>query len=222
MTKHANRPARPTRTSASGRDRRQFARSASKRQRLAYESARIMSEEGVLEFERARRKAAERTGIADRRCWPRNDEIEKALSLQRQLFQRNAQQTERRQLLRQALEAMRLFAEFTPRLVGQLCSETVVEGRGVRLHLHAESSEEVVLTMLDKHIPWEQRESYLRYPNGEQRNHPTLSFVAGDTSFDLVILPHQARRSPPLSSLTERPERGLDVDAVAQLLRTND
>jgi hypothetical protein len=181
-----------------------------------------MSQDGVIEFERAKRKAALRTGIVDRRCWPRNDEVQEALTAQRELFERDVQDAELRQLRQQALEAMRMFADFEPRLVGQLLSNTVVKWRGVRLHLHAESPEEVVLELLSRRIPWEQRESVLRYPDGEQRSHPTLSFVAGDTSIDLIVLPVHGKRNPPLSALTERPERGLDLHGVRQLLDSGD
>jgi len=115
-----------------------------------------------------------------------------------------------------------MFAAFGPRLVGQLLYDTVVKWRGVRLHLHAESPEDVVLELLERRIPWEQRESVLRYADGKQRSHPTLSFVAGDTPIDLVVLPVRATRSPPLSALTDRPERGLDIREVRELLDSGD
>lgn len=54
-------------------------RSHVQRQRLAYEAARIMVDQGVREFDRARCKAAERAGIGDRRLWPKNEEIQEAL-----------------------------------------------------------------------------------------------------------------------------------------------
>ncbi len=114
---------------------------------------------------------------------------------------------------------MRTFSAFAPRLVGELGSDTVVKGRGIRLHLHSESPEDVVLELLNRRIPWKQRESMLRYSGGEQRSHPTLSFIAGDTPIELIVLPPNAQRSPPLSPLTERPERGLDARGLQDLLQ---
>jgi hypothetical protein len=219
--KKASRRPNTRRAEPDLRGRRNTGRAESRRRQLAYESARIISQDGVIEFERAKRKAAERTGIVDRRCWPRNDEIQEALTVQRHLFERDAQDTELRELRQHAFEAMRMFAAFEPRLVGQLLSDTVVKWRGVRLHLHAENPEDVVLELLNRQIPWTQRESVLRYPDGDQRSHPTLSFVAGDTSIELIVLPVHARRRPPLSALTERPERGLDLQGVRELLESD-
>gem|GEM_PF-4742373 len=62
-------------------------RSNIRRQRLAYEAARIMVDQGIRGFGHARRKAAERAGIDDRRLWPKNGEIQAALLQQQRLFQ---------------------------------------------------------------------------------------------------------------------------------------
>ena len=45
-----------------------------------------------------------------------------------------------------------------------------------------------------------------------------FAFVAGGIPFTLVVLPLQAMRNPPLDPVTERPERGADLDAVRKLL----
>ena len=54
------------------------------RQRLAVEAARIMAEEHISDFYKAKHKAAERLGAANTRNLPRNGEIEKALQEQGQ------------------------------------------------------------------------------------------------------------------------------------------
>ena len=77
----------------SGRDRANAAH-----WRIAYEAARIMVEQGVSDFDRARRKAAERTGILDRRRWPTNEAIQEALLTQRRLFRGDAQARELQRL----------------------------------------------------------------------------------------------------------------------------
>jgi len=62
------------------------ARTDALRARMAYEAARIMIEQGLSDFDRARRKAATRTGIRDRRHWPDNETVQEALLTQRRLF----------------------------------------------------------------------------------------------------------------------------------------
>jgi len=71
--------------------------------RLAYEAARIMADQGIRGFDRARRKAAERVGIEDRWLWPGNREIQEALLQQQHLFQGAEQESALTSLRRQAL-----------------------------------------------------------------------------------------------------------------------
>jgi hypothetical protein len=192
-------------------------RPSDQRQRLAYEAARIMAEQGVVEFDRARRKAAERTGIGDRRCWPNNEEIQEALLAHRRLFQ-GERATEVDALRRQALTAMRRFAAFQPRLVGPVLRGTAQVSQGVRLHLFADAPEDLVHFLIDQGIPWQEGELTLRYAGGFRRPHPLFGFYAGEVLFELVVLPREARRNPPLDPVSERPERGADVAEVERLL----
>jgi hypothetical protein len=195
-------------------------RSDIQRQHLAYEAARIMAEQGEQEFERARRKAASRLGVTDRRSWPRNDEIQDALLQQRRLFDPQAtHRTELRRLRGHALGAMRLFAAFAPRLVGPTLTGTADASTGVRLYLFAEGPEEVILILLDQAIPWQERERTLCYAGGRRAVHPAFHFVAGDIPVELVVLPVQSRRDPPLDAVSERPERGADLAEVERLIR---
>jgi len=129
-------------------------RSNTQRRRLAYEAARIMADQGIRGFDRARRKAAERVGIEDRRLWPGNREIQEALLQQQHLFQGAEQESALTSLRRQALAAMNAFADFAPRLVGPVLSGSADPVQGVRLHLFTDNPEEVVFALLDRGIPW--------------------------------------------------------------------
>lgn len=188
------------------------------RARLAYEAARILAEQGDQAFDHARRKAALRIGVINRRDWPTNEEIQGALMEQRRLFEPERLGSELRRLRTQALAAMGIFAKFRPRLVGSALSGAGDLRQGVRLHLFADSPEEVVFVLYDQHIPWHEREEPLRFGGGVRRVLPAFSFVAGDIPFTLVVLPTQAMSNPPLDSVTDRPERGADLEAVRRLL----
>ena len=196
-------------------DRSRF---SAQRQRLAYEAARIMVEENLGEFDRARHKAAERAGVVDRRCWPRNQEIQEALLQQLRLFQGERQPVALRCLREQALAAMRNFRAFMPRLVGPVLHGTADSGQGIRLHVFADSPEEFVMTLLDQGIPWRQHDENLRFGGGLQRAHPVFTFVAGETPFELVVLPRGAIRNPPFDPVSDRPEKGAGLTEVACLI----
>lgn len=188
------------------------------RQRMAYEAARIMVEQGLADFDRARRKAAERTGILDRRSWPSNEAIAEALLTQRRLFHDLGHTREVERLRREAAEAMRAFKEFSPRLTGPVLGGTGSIDLGIQLYLFAERPEEVVFRLLDRQIPWQERERSLRYRGGERRNHPVFRFFAGETPVELIVLPRFAQRNPPLDPVTERPDRGADLKELERLM----
>jgi hypothetical protein len=188
------------------------------RQHMAYEAARIMVEQDVADFERARRKAAERTGILDRRNWPSNELIQEAVLAQRRLFSGPEQQDDLERMRRGALEAMRTFERFSPRLVGNALSGAGGPEQGVQIRLFAERPEDVVFALIDARIPWQDGERTFRYSGGERRAHPVLGFFAGDLPIELVVLPRSALRNPPLDPVSERPDRGADIERVEQLI----
>jgi len=186
--------------------------------RIAYEAARIMVEQGVSDFDRARRKAAARTGILDRRRWPTNEAIQEALLTQRRLFPGPDQAHEIERLRGCALQAMHRFRAFNPRLIGPLRHGSGDADAGVQLCLYAERPEDVVFALIDAHIPWHERERSFRYGDGERRTHPAFRFLAGETPIELIVLPRQALRNPPLDPVTERPERGADIAELERLV----
>lgn len=184
------------------------------RQRIAYEAARIMVQEQTGEFEHARRKAAERIGIADKRAWPDNAEIRQWLIEQQRLFGGESHRRERRALLEQALVAMDWFAGFNPRLVGAALDGTASREQGLVILVFADSAEEVIWTLIDRHLPWHADQEEFRYANNRRVLHPVVEFLAGPMPVRIAILPPKARQNPPLDPVTNRPERGASAKDI--------
>ncbi len=120
---------------------------------VAEEAARIMGEQGVDDFLQAKRKAAERLGVTDASILPRNTEIEAALFARRRLFAGERHAAEIASLRRSALEAMRLMADFEPRLVGPVLAGTASAHSEINLHLFSESPEAVSLQLEERGVP---------------------------------------------------------------------
>ena len=193
-------------------------RPETQRRWLAEEAARLMAEQGIAEPERARRKVAERAGIADKRRWPSNEEVQEALLAYRRLFWRPEQTAAVDRQRQQALAAMRHFHRFRPRLIGSLATDYPDPSLPVRLLLAAEAVDEVVLELLNQGIRWRERQETRRFADGSRGFLPVLSFLAGDTPVELLVLPRTARSNPPLDPMDDRPERGLDEVGVTALL----
>ncbi len=192
------------------------------KERMAYEVARIMVEQGLSDFDRARRKAAARTGILDRRHWPSNEAVQEAISTQRRLFRTHRHGAEQGFLWCQAIQAMRLFQAFEPRIAGSALEGLMDPALGLELFLFADQPEEVLFELMDQRIPWRDGQRLMRYPDGQANALPVFRFLAGDTAVALIVLPRRALRHPPLDPVTERPLRGIRVEELERLVGARD
>ena len=198
------------------------ARTSSTKERLAYEAARIMAEQGLSDYDRARRKAAARMGILDRRQWPSNEAVQEAILTQRRLFLGHTHERDCLDLREKALEAMKTFRNFAPRLVGSALTGAGDRQTGIELLLFAERPEDVLFALMEQRIPWQEAERGFRYPDGQRHAHPLFRFIAGGMPVQLIVLPTRALRNPPLDSITERPLRGAAREEVERLLASVD
>src|SRR5262245_31912828 len=192
------------------------------RRALAQEAARIMSEQGIDDYARAKRKAAERLGATDIAVLPSNAEIEDALAEHHRLFDANTHSSTLTSLRRTALEAMRLLRKFEPRLVGPVLSGTASTHSEVNLHLFAEGSEPVALHLMEHNIPHRIAERRLRYEPNRQVAYPVVQFVAGNREIDAVVFPVDGIRQSPASPVDGRPMRRADTAEIEALLEENE
>lgn len=188
------------------------------RQAVAEEAARIMREQGVDDFLLAKRKAAERLGVTDASILPRNTEIEAALVAHQRLFAADRHEADLALLRRSALEAMRLMAEFQPRLVGPVLAGTASPHSEINLHLFSDSPETVSLRLEERGVPHEVLERRLRYERDRSVSYPALRFVAGRQTVDAVVFPLDGIRQAPSSPVDGKPMRRASTAEVEALL----
>ncbi len=185
---------------------------------VAQECGRLMADEGVKDFLTAKRKAAARLGVNNKALLPSNAEIQQALVEYQRLFQSARQPLQLRVLREAAVEAMRFFVRFRPKLVGSVLAGTANAHSDVNLHLFADTPEDLVLFLIEHDIPFETSERRLRMSNGEFLSFPTFGFGAGQVNVDLTVLPRDAERHAPLSPIDGKPMQRVDVAAVCSLL----
>ena len=188
------------------------------RRAVAEEAARIMREQGVDDFLLAKRKAAERLGVTDASILPRNTEIEAALMAHQRLFAADRHEAGLASLRRSALEAMRLLADFQPRLVGPVLTGTASPHSEINLHLFTESAEAVSIRLEERGVPHEVLERRLRYERDRVVTYPALRFVAGRQTVDAVVFPLDGIRQAPSSPVDGKPMRRASAAEVEALL----
>lgn len=185
---------------------------------LAQECARLMTEEGIKDFRTAKRKAAVRLMIDDKAALPDNAQIEQAVLEHQRLFHAERQVDRLRELRQTALEAMSFLARFRPKLVGSVLSGTAGSHSDIQLHLFADTPKDVLLFLMEHHIPLETSERRLKLNNGDRVILPVFGFRAGDTLIDLTVFAPLDEREPPRSSVDGRPLRRAGPTEVELLL----
>jgi len=188
------------------------------RQAVADEAARIMREQGVDDYLLAKRKAADRLGVTDASILPRNTEIEAALVAHQRLFAADRHEADLAALRRSALEAMRLMADFQPRLVGPVLTGTASPHSEINLHVFTESPEAVSIRLEERGVPHEVLERRLRYERDRTVSYPALRFVAGHQTVDAVVFPLDGIRQAPSSPVDGKPMRRASAAEVEALL----
>ena len=193
-----------------------------RRARLAHEAARLIAESGIRDFHQAKLKAAQRLGIHDDASLPRNREIEDALREYQRLFQGEAQVNALRERRDAALRALEFFAPFDGRLVGPVLDGTADANAPVQLQLYTDDAEAVPRFLEDRRIPAETRSRRMRLDRERTLDCPVWLFAAEDLSFDITVLPHDALRQAPLSSIDEKPMRRASAAQLQALLMQED
>lgn len=193
-----------------------------RRARLAHEAARLIAESGIRDFHQAKLKAAQRLGIHDDASLPRNREIEDALREYQRLFQGDAQITALRLRREAALRALEFFAPFDARLVGPVLEGTADANAPVQLQVYTDDAEAVPRFLEDHRIPAEIRSRRMRLDRERMLDCPVWLFSAEDLSFDVAVLPHDALRQAPLSSIDEKPMRRASAAQLQALLVQED
>ncbi len=185
---------------------------------LAQEAARIMAEHGISDFLLAKRKAADRFGVADGAALPKNVEIEAALEQYQRLFDGDGHAESLRAQRDAALKAMRQLREFEPRLVGPVLTGTATRHAQVQLHLFTDTAESVTLKMLEMGLAHEVTEKRVRMDSARVLVLPGLRFELEAQPIETTVFPADGIRQSPVSPVDGRPMRRASASEVEALL----
>ena len=188
------------------------------RLRIAQEAARLISEHGIRDFRHAKRKAAERLGIADTQSLPRNAEVEQALREHQRLFLADSQPRWLHLRREAAMAAMTFLAAYDPRLVGAVLDGTADAHSAVCLHVFCDDGDALSRFLREQGVPLETQNRRLRDSQSMQGDYPVLLFSADGIPFDLTVMPRTALRQAPLDRSGERPMRRASLAQLRALM----
>lgn len=188
------------------------------RAEIAHHAARLLVDGGVVEFERARRKAARELGAEQSRDLPDNLELHHAVIDYLRLFHGERHAARIADLRALACKALRLFAPFDAVLVGPVLYGTACEFTPISLHLRCDEFEAIPRFLLERRMHYELVDGQLRMAGlaGPQRV-AQIELSLYDQAFELTVLPaHHSRQ--PLSAIDARPMQRADLAALEAVL----
>jgi hypothetical protein len=189
------------------------------RSRVVHEAARIICEDGLSDYRLAKQKAVERLGLGFGTPLPSNADVQSAVIQYQRLFGGRAYAARLTQLRRTAVQAMRLLADFQPRLVGAVATGATTDAHRVQLHCFADKPEQIDVLLDGKGLRYEVGERRYRYADGSTGDVPVLSFMAADVGIDVAVFPERGLRDAPLSPVDGQVFRRLDLAAAEALAR---
>ena len=187
------------------------------RQAIAVEAARIIVHEGQRNYGAAKRKAAERMGIASTRHLPSNNEVEQQLRSYQTLFiTGHAQQL--RSLQQVALEIMQHFASLRPRLVGPVLEGTADQYSSITLHVFSDNPDDMVRLLLDSRLPFVASERRIRWYHNDYRNIQVLNIEWHGHDCELCLFHSVDLRQAPPSPIDGQAQRRASMEQLRVLL----
>lgn len=162
------------------------------RRRIAHAAARILAEDGGLDYGSAKRKAARQLGAPDSGNLPDNQQVEDALRSYQALYQADETRAQLAQLRQAAIQYMEQLADFDPHLTGPVLNGTAGRHSDVHLQLFTDDQKEVEFLLMRLNVPYQAGE-FRADPTG--RTFPRFLIDDPRATVDLVVYPAAELRS---------------------------
>ena len=156
---------------------------------IATAAARLMAEDGITDYQQAKRKAARQLGISDEHAnYPDNAEVEAELRVYRSIYQDSEHLELLQEMRHTALELLDLLADFHPYLTGSVLDGTAGEHSNIDIQLFADSAKEVEIFLLNREMVFEHVE-----PRNDKAE-AVLVLETDTADANLVIYPPRLER----------------------------
>ncbi|HMM47200.1 MAG TPA: hypothetical protein PKC12_04385 [Thiobacillaceae bacterium] len=175
------------------------------RRHIAHAAARILAEDGSLDYGSAKRKAARQLGVADSGNLPDNQQVEEALRSYQALYRADATRAQLALLRQVAIDYMERLADYDPHLTGPVLNGTAGPHADINLQLFTDEQKALEFLLMGMEIPYHAGE--FRAPDAPGRTHPR--FIIGDprASVDIVVYPASELRNMKRTQADGSPRR---------------
>jgi len=157
------------------------------RRRIAHAAARILAQDGSLDYGSAKRKAARQLGAPDSGNLPDNQQIEEALRTYQALYQADETRTQLALLRQIAIEYMERLASFDPHLTGPVLNGTAGRHASINLQLFTDQQKDVEFLLMGMGTPYQAAE--YRSADAPQRIHPRFVIDDPRATIEIIVFP---------------------------------
>lgn len=188
------------------------------RQEVAAEAARILATEGQRNYGQAKQKAAHRLGLSGRSGLPSNAEVEAELKRYRAMYGGEELANDLVEQRRAALEAMKFFGRFRPKLVGPVLEGTSDRHSRISLHVFCETEDDVIAFLLSRNIRFEQETRRIRWHDNSYRDLELVVIEADGQCFELALMAGASWKQPPPDPVDGRAQRRAGAQEIERLI----
>ncbi len=188
------------------------------RQAITELAAQYIAENSLISYHTAKRKAADQLGFKQKDL-PTNIEIERAVISYQKLFQNSFQTEELFKLRTTAVNVMRLFEHFDPRLVGSVLAGTAGSQSEIIVHLFSDNPEAISARLMENNIPYKNSERRIRTTDKNTIIFPAYCFLAGHMSVVLIIFPEKQFKQTPVCPIDEKPMKRANIKKLQSLIQ---
>lgn len=181
------------------------------RAEVAQAAARMICEQGIIDYAAAKQRAAEQIFGHARGAMPSNSEVADGIRDYLQVFEYEQWQQRLSALRQTAIKAMELTQEFSPLATGAVVSGLATVRSAVRLHLFCPFDEALDFFLGDRNIPFDEDEVRVKHPSGREIVRPSSVFMAEDVEVQLLVFAEEDRRWSPLSGIDGKPMERWDL-----------
>jgi hypothetical protein len=157
------------------------------RRRIAHAAARMLAEDGNLDYGSAKRKAARQLGAPDSGNLPDNQQIEEALRSYQALYQADETRAQLELLRKVAIEYMEQLADFDPHLTGSVLNGTAGPHADINLQLFTDNQKDVEFLLMRLSSPYQVGEH--RASDSPGRTYPRFLIDDSRTTVDIIVYP---------------------------------
>lgn len=184
------------------------------RQQICDLAARLVFEDGIRDYQKAKHRACDILGIRGNTFLPANEEIELALQTRQRLFGSETGEEKSMQQLDAARNILQILRAYQARLSGSLAEGRIMRDLPIEIHAFCNAIELVCDELNWRGIPTWTSEKRYRYSNQSYTRVPLIACEFDDNSVEVSIFGEKELHRLPICPTNGRAYKRISLDRL--------